>query len=912
MSELKMDSGALEEAAENCESIDENEIIDVDSMDLEDSDRWLCDYNQCSSESRVHDLYAWLKSDPSEPQAHANALKKSIDTRTFTRVKRRSNKMNFDAIMESLATPPPHLIEKPKVPGQFRMEEATPQRTLEIPSMLRPKNSFITNSQSSSMNQESLEIFLNLSQSNSEFSEIMNESQPSLLYSSIISNNADETLKRNESLCDMDSGILSESMMQASIFQESLNINSFTEKNYESDDNNITRTFQHNNTFLANPINETKHCLSPVIEMKNNCQSPNLDETKICTSPFNQTLTCVNSLDMEKISPKFNETKEICEISFNRTKESISPIILKKFDNSPMERTYVNEANSPSAMSFSEKASSTHDEYSPIFMSKHVFDTSTPDDGKLSLFEKFDNLNATKINENSMENALIDADMTFNVKRLSCHKFLENSNNSHLNQNRNINNNNNSSSSSNSSKIVSASSLRQELLEEVERSCKNSATNHEKDLKREFNMTYENSMETMSMAAPFDYYKTYKKESLKKLSDIRETIPNDMIGRFQTFRKKNIDKNETFRKSEDNVNATFSKNDDGTNFDCTYSSNEMLANATFSKNEQIPEQIVNSTFCKPLKKTEIPNEEEQQNSTFVKPKIRKLPAPKSFSKLPQFLQKSNPNIPTSNALRTIKPPSSFAYPKGSQPNIPRNLGLYALGKYKSETDQRLVGVMRGSTEQIGNAGGSTESIESTQSAPDLDDRLSVCSDSSRSSYTISTNTRTIVRQSNITNSRLMQKLIPHGHKPESTPKPNRQILENTWMQSEKDLPSPILKNNIEGLQSGLLSPNDIKSSSPLLSPSSSSENINSLDIVKNNVREIKPSKSNEKLTLKPPNISSNRAKSPVDTKPKLRPPTNYNATRPTSIASGIPRPTSRIPAPKFTRPLSRIPDPKKG
>lgn len=48
------------------------------------------------------------------------------------------------------------------------------------------------------------------------------------------------------------------------------------------------------------------------------------------------------------------------------------------------------------------------------------------------------------------------------------------------------------------------------------------------------------------------------------------------------------------------------------------------------------------------------------------------------------------------------------------------------------------------------------------------------------------------------------------------------------MQSEKDLPSPILKNNIEGLQSGLLSPNDIKSSSPLLSPSSSSENINSL------------------------------------------------------------------------------------
>lgn len=63
---------------------------------------------------------------------------------------------------------------------------------------------------------------------------------------------------------------------------------------------------------------------------------------------------------------------------------------------------------------------------------------------------------------------------------------------------------------------------------------------------------------------------------------------------------------------------------------------------------------------------------------------------------------------------------------------------------------------------------------------------------------------------------------------ESTPKPNRQILENTWMQSEKDLPSPILKNNIESLQSNILSHNNIKSSSPLLSPCGSSENINSL------------------------------------------------------------------------------------
>ena len=88
--------------------------------------------------------------------------------------------------------------------------------------------------------------------------------------------------------------------------------------------------------------------------------------------------------------------------------------------------------------------------------------------------------------------------------------------------------------------------------------------------------------------------------------------------------------------------------------------------------------------------------------------------------------------------------------------------MYSLGKYKSDSEQRLVGAIRNSTEQIGNAGGSTESIESTQSAPDLDDRLSVCSDSSRSSYTISTTTRTIVNQREVENLRVTHKLMPHG------------------------------------------------------------------------------------------------------------------------------------------------------
>ena len=159
------------------------------------------------------------------------------------------------------------------------MDEATTSRTQEIPSMLRPKISSLSGllgeSQPSSLNRESLEAFLNLSQSKGidsfinltepEFADcIMNESQPSLLYSSIIST-ADET-RKNDTLCDTtDTEILTESMMQTSMFQESLNINSFKEicsKDEESLDNNLTHTLDQ--TKVNSPFNQTKICVSPL------------------------------------------------------------------------------------------------------------------------------------------------------------------------------------------------------------------------------------------------------------------------------------------------------------------------------------------------------------------------------------------------------------------------------------------------------------------------------------------------------------------------------------------------------------------------------------------------------------------------------------------------------------------------
>lgn len=150
------------------------------------------------------------------------------------------------------------------------------------------------------------------------------------------------------------------------------------------------------------------------------------------------------------------------------------------------------------------------------------------------------------------------------------------------------------------------------------------------------------------------------------------------------------------------------------------------------KNTEVLHLNMDSTFCKPLPKA-----------------LPKRNAPRMLSKLPQFLQKSNPNL-VSSSLRTAVSLSgstslfSAGYRKGSQPNIVQNVEksslstkLHPFGKLKSGSEQRLVEVnVKNSEFPVKGVTGSTESIESTQSAhsaPDLDDRLSTCSDSSHNS-----------------------------------------------------------------------------------------------------------------------------------------------------------------------------------
>ena len=240
----------------------------------------------------------------------------------------------------------------------------------------------------------------------------------------------------------------------------------------------------------------------------------------------------------------------------------------------------------------------------------------------------------------------------------------------------------------------------------------------------------------------------------------------------------------------------------------------------------------------------------------TKPAPRQIQAPRQLSKLPHLFQKSNPNLGSSlKSLSKTASGSDAGLSKGFQPN------MYALGRFKSE--QRLQQV-KNATEftMADGTSRSMESIESTasaHSAPDLDDRLSICSDSSRASYTIKPRNIEALKKTAsmeergalyaiiqkikvikiVANNKLLIEFLG-GKIGRSTPNiKGRQILENTWVE-EKDLPSPIFKNGggrayAESVDSrSSTSPSEsadfhAKTSSPLtISPASSDQAIHAI------------------------------------------------------------------------------------
>ncbi|XP_024874680.1 uncharacterized protein LOC112456411 [Temnothorax curvispinosus] len=101
--------------------VDEVDRIDLSDLQLDDDDDddddvWLHMPLQHRAEPAIQDLYAWLKT---EPELDVQNNRKCIDTRTFTRPKKRSARMSFESIFEGL---PPSTTDKEKLQDVTHIE----------------------------------------------------------------------------------------------------------------------------------------------------------------------------------------------------------------------------------------------------------------------------------------------------------------------------------------------------------------------------------------------------------------------------------------------------------------------------------------------------------------------------------------------------------------------------------------------------------------------------------------------------------------------------------------------------------------------------------------------------------------------------------------------------------------------
>ncbi|XP_018339737.1 PREDICTED: uncharacterized protein LOC108747023 isoform X2 [Trachymyrmex septentrionalis] len=819
----------------------------------------------CSTGSTIQDIYAWLKT---EPELDVRNNKKCIDTRTFTRPKKRSARMSFESIFEGL---PPSTTDVQKLqdidityienvekylPAIIRDKES-------VPPILKPSTKTALNILSDEISvtsgQESMEAFLNMSQSKGidsfinlgepEFSDmLMNISQPSILSASVIANES-IFIKNNIP------PVINKNMAQ----------NSDMEKSSNSDDIN-------NETYVMQNSDKT---ITP--------------DKIYCTNTLSN--TCKEFLQLDKV---LNETYNAAAHSGTSARSSLDKqeaALSSTFVAEPNANTNFvqlqNEASNGIELldtTYLSSAKGAKRSNSPVsIVSDTYIPTTRVNKADLNvtcdiLPDKIESVALFTRETLAKESAL---DMSFNVpiynQSTPMNPSMPNATSKfatkHLNQPQPVVH----------PTLKAPTSLRRELLAEIQRSGEHkldSTYNHIpsdhpnlKDTKENVHIAY-NENETDGSST--NKYHTYKKSAFTRMTSqytsqnetavtAQKELPMDQR-KFYTFTKKNNPIERTNNIANENVETHPS---------------------------------MDSTFCKP----HLPKIQQKRN------------VPRALSKLPQFLQKSNPNLVSSSLKNVSGVPivrtsiSSIGYIKGSQPNIKQNVAkksqlpskLHPYGKMKSGSEQRLLEANVNTNNQFpmeGVIAGSTESIESTHSvhsAPDLDDRLSTCSDSS--------NHNSCSKQTmNIEQLHQLVRMQEESLKQDLSPKLNRQVLENMWVAEKKDLPSPILKNGVQHneIDEHLLN-NDLsmKSSSPIISPTGSSHALNDGN-AEGNIAKTKDEIVVEKTE------GPNQVVPKTENKTRLRQPTNWSTgSKPAAVISGIPRPASRIPALRFVRPNAK-------
>ncbi|XP_015119222.1 uncharacterized protein LOC107042619 [Diachasma alloeum] len=772
-----------------------DDIIDISRLDLEDEETWLLQSNK--SELSCCDLRSWLRRDFHEGCTKPNnnitndntELGLSIDTRTFTRCKKKMAKLNFDCIKETtlpgvIYNDSESSLKKMKI--NWKEEETRNEDS--IPAMLRQSLTGII--LPSSVNaQESLEAFLDMSQSKCidsfinmaepEFNDsLMNISRPSFLQTTM-SNHSMHSICGMTNIEMADSQILTDSMMQTSMFNEmdgdivNVNLSQTIDKNWldssaaatvlkdiSANDGDKTFTPIDFQREISNIDNQHQHLCS-INKTFNRLPSSDSSNLSRTITDSEKSWTCLNTIEQAKnFNKTFSSNSSFSKISLNSTfktpgyDDEIKNNIIEQEDEMSSNTTYV--------------AATANDEVTFPFTQY----TEEP----------------TTIAQNNEPTSL---DVTYSKRDV-------------IMLNESINN------------IIKLSPSTEDEI-------------------------YQGQNDGM----PVNRYQTYRKSTAINKIDSVNKLANP-IGKIPL------------------------------NYDENYRGKSM--------------EILDKLSSKTLDSQQI---------------YTKLNGPKSLSRLPQTLQKSNPNLRSHN--------STFAKGKTTTTTTTTKItrqskfGFQSIGRGIMKNGQPIVSnrltnlaKVQGAEFDKTHTRNSNESIESTlstYSGPDFDDGLSTCSDGSHHlNCEKSTNSaEQLYKIVGMQEEKLSQ---------ESTPKADRKILDNTWIASGTDLPSPILKNN-EILDNQVTCSDNldtvIQTSSPLISPGESLQTF-----PQNQANHIAD---DEKIMKMDKSLPLNKLSSVFKPAPNHENKTDgvrLPVSRSSNLPSGIPRPASRIPAPRFSRTNAQV------
>lgn len=847
--------------------VDEVDRVDLSGLRLDDDDDddWLYVPPQCSTESAIKDLYAWLKA---EPELDVRNNKKCIDTRTFTRPKKRSARMSFESIFEGL---PPSTMDVRKLQDMNVAHIENVEKYLpaiignkeSVPPILRPSirtaMSILSDENSVTSGQESMEAFLNMSQSKGidsfinlgepEFNDLlMNVSQPSILSASVIASLSESTF------------IKSDTMLETS----KITARSSNDTEGSSNSDNIN-----NETFVMRTADNT------ITSDKSHCTNSLSDTCKEFPQPSNG----------------LNETYNAGASSGTSARSS-----LDRGEAATLSSTFVTEPNADATfVQLQNQASNDVKQLNIIYLSSTRGAERPRSPVSIASGTYVPTMRVNKADLNVTCNVLSDdIESVVPLTRETLASALDMSFKVPVcNQSTPMNPSLQTATSKFAARHLEAqpaarpalkapTTLRRELLAEVQRSGKLDSTyNHipsghlgprGDDAKENVRVACD---ENETDVSPTNKFRTYRKTPAFTATANQGTSQNETVVIAQ--RELPVDQRKFY---------TFTKRSNAIG---------RLPDNTAGENVERTRPSVNSTFCKP----HLPQVLQKRN----------VPT-RTLTKLPQFLQKSNPNLASSSLKSGVVSVSrtgisSVGYIKGSQPNLVERSPpskLHPYGKAKSGSDQRLLEANASTNNQFpmkGAIAGSTESIESSHSvhsAPDLDDRLSTCSDSS-SHNSCTKQTMNIDQLHKLV--RMQEESLKH----DSAPKPNRQVLQNTWVEAKMDLPSPISKNGGEYSEIDKHLPNvdlSMKCSSPLISPTGSSHALNNDGNAEGNVTKTK-----DEIVAVEKMEDPNQVVPKIENKTRLRQPTNWSIGSKPAVISGIPRPASRIPALRFVRPNAK-------